>query len=115
MLISRYALVALAVAILSLFGIARTDSSISRSPLVPGTTASYTAPNRVHVQVMREASSAYGAQQHGHREASAGLAATPLHPNSGTADRCGRSEQAALSATGTVSGERGAQQPCIVR
>jgi hypothetical protein len=61
MFISRYALSAFAVAVLALFGLTRADSSASYA-IIPTSSATYpSSSNRVHVQVMREASSAYAA------------------------------------------------------
>jgi hypothetical protein len=59
MFMSRYALTAFAIAVLSLFGMSMTENGITRSPAAPGMATSLSAPNAVHVQVIREASSSY--------------------------------------------------------
>jgi hypothetical protein len=61
MFISRYSLSAFAVALLALFGLTRTDSGASYAIIPTGSATSLSSPNGVHVQVMREASSAYAA------------------------------------------------------
>jgi hypothetical protein len=59
MFMSRYALAAFAVALLAVFGMIRTEFIGKRSAVAPGNPTSFSAPNGVHVQVMREASRAY--------------------------------------------------------
>jgi hypothetical protein len=97
--ISRWALIGFAVAVLSLYGIARTDSTTSRSVIAPGSGASYTAPNGVHVQIMREATIAYAMQKRALDAAPVELAASPLSQSSGAAHRCAGPEQASRHET----------------
>jgi hypothetical protein len=59
MFISRYALAIVSVAVLSLLGLTQADTSSTRSAITPGTSTTFSAPNGVHVQMMKEASSAY--------------------------------------------------------
>jgi hypothetical protein len=63
MIISRFALTACIVAVLSLFGLTQTGRGAvnSTSPLIAST--SYASSNGLHVQLMREASRAYVVHQ----------------------------------------------------
>ncbi|MEN3365765.1 MAG: hypothetical protein V7606_3039 [Burkholderiales bacterium] len=102
MYISRYALLAFTVAVVSLFGLTQTGRGVADSGGILTTTPSLSSPNGLHVKVMREASNAYGAR------AGATVADQTLRPiaHSGqVAERCARQEP--------VSGVEVLQKTCI--